>query len=889
MTDFFISYNKADKTWAEWIAWELEAKGFTTVIQAWDFRPGSSFILEMQQAAAGAERTIAVLSPEYLASEFTQPEWAAAFAKDPTGKKRSLLPVRVKKCDLAGLLPQIVYIDLVDKNEAEAQTALLTGIETGRVKPATKPNPFGAKAAAKAISDKPRFPGALPDVWNVPHERNRNFTGRDELLKRLREALTAGQSAALVQALHGLGGIGKTQMAVEYAYRHVGDYDCVWWVRAEEAVTRDGDLAALAQALELPERDAQDQRQIIAAVKDWLGRHSRWLLVLDNVPHPQDLDGVLPQHPLGHILITSRDPNWRERATPLPVNVFERPISVEFLLNHTNPKRERGHGASDVSPSLALRVSVPEAQAADQLAGELGDLPLALAQAVAYMEETQLSIGKYLELFQKRRSDLWGDEQAPLGHQETVALTFGLSIERLEQTSAVSKVWADFAEVRGSPAKLGDADFGEIGLRPETSEVSAENLAAVDLLYLCAFLAPDDIPRSLIAEGGKRLPAHLAAVVSDELTLNRVLKTLRSYSLIELTAESFSVHRLLQAVCRDRLQMPGFSKKPGIFGPQPFVAAAVKLVNDALPGDSPINVASWPVIQTLLPHAQSVATHAERLGIEPQATGRLLNHVGLYLRIRAEFAEAKSVLERAVSIGEQALGSDHPNVAIRVNNLGSVLKDLGDLPGARQAFERALKVGEKAFGPDHPNVAIRVNNLGSVLQDLGDLPGARQEFERALQIFEKVLGPDHPNVATVLNNLGGVLRDLGDLPGARQAFERALKIFEKVLGPDHPNFATVLNNLGGVLRDLSDLPGARQAFERALGIDEQAFGPDHPEIATDVNNLGNVLRDLGDLPGARQAFERAVGIFREFLGDEHPKTRNVRENLEIVNKLLAGK
>ena len=134
MTDFFISYNKADKTWAEWIAWELEEKGWTVVIQAWDFRPGSNFILEMQQAAAGAERTIAVLSPEYLASEFTQPEWAAAFAKDPTGKQRALLPVRVKKCDLAGLLGPIVYIDLVDQSEAEAQTALLSGIETGRVK-----------------------------------------------------------------------------------------------------------------------------------------------------------------------------------------------------------------------------------------------------------------------------------------------------------------------------------------------------------------------------------------------------------------------------------------------------------------------------------------------------------------------------------------------------------------------------------------------------------------------------------------------------------------------------------------------------------------------------------------------------------------------------------
>lgn len=197
-----------------------------------------------------------------------------------------------------------------------------------------------------AAGQPAHYPGALPNVWSVPHERNRNFTGRDELLARLHAALTSGRPAALVQALHGLGGIGKTQLAVEYAYRHVGNYDCVWWVRAEEAVTRNGDLAGLAQALRLREAGVQDQRTVIEGVRKWLGEHGRWLLVLDNVPHPQDLDGVLPRNPLGHLLITSRDPNWRERATPLKVDVFERPVSVDFLLkrtgnapDHTNPKR----------------------------------------------------------------------------------------------------------------------------------------------------------------------------------------------------------------------------------------------------------------------------------------------------------------------------------------------------------------------------------------------------------------------------------------------------------------------------------------------------------------------------------------------------------------------
>jgi hypothetical protein len=144
--DFFVSYNSADRWWAEWIAWQLEEAKYTTLVQAWDFRPGSNFVAEMQQATATAERTIAVLSPNYLAAKFTHPEWQAAFAQDPTGEKGTLLPVRVAECDLVGLLPQIVYIDLLGLEEEAAKAALLAGIERKRAKP-DKP---------------PSFPGSVP-------------------------------------------------------------------------------------------------------------------------------------------------------------------------------------------------------------------------------------------------------------------------------------------------------------------------------------------------------------------------------------------------------------------------------------------------------------------------------------------------------------------------------------------------------------------------------------------------------------------------------------------------------------------------------------------------------------------------------------------------------
>ena len=213
MIDFFISYKSADRTWAEWTAWTLEEAGYTTVLQAWDFRPGSNFFLEMQRAASETKHTIAILSPDYLDAFYTWPEWAAAFAMDPTGIEGKLLPVRVRKFDLKGLLSAVVYIDLVDLDETAARDALLQGISRERMKPSVEPRfPEGAQ---RSVTKQSHFPSALPPIWNVPHNRNPNFTGREEHLANLKIALDSGRPAALTQAIHGLGGVGKTQLALE--------------------------------------------------------------------------------------------------------------------------------------------------------------------------------------------------------------------------------------------------------------------------------------------------------------------------------------------------------------------------------------------------------------------------------------------------------------------------------------------------------------------------------------------------------------------------------------------------------------------------------------------------------------------------------------------------
>jgi tetratricopeptide (TPR) repeat protein len=462
----------------------------------------------------------------------------------------------------------------------------------------------------------------------------------------------------------------------------------------------------------------------------------------------------------------------------------------------------------------------------------LGDLPLALAQAGAYVSQTGTTFPAYLDLFQSRRTELWEKERPPLDYPATVATTWDLAFHQVQ---------------RASPA-------------------------GADLLNLCAFLAPDDIPQDLLGGGAAPLPPPLAEAVADPLKFDQAVAALLQYSLLERTGDALSVHRMVQAVARDRL--PEEARRT-------WSQAAARLVNDAFPFES-YDVRTWPQCTCLLPHALAATRHAEALGVAPEATAYLFNQVGLYLGGRAEFVEAKAAYERALAAYEQSLGSEHPYVATAVNNLAGVLKDLGDLAGARAAYERALAIDEAVFGPHHLNVARDVNNLGVVLQDLGDLAGARAALERALAIWEEQLGPEHPNVASAVNNLGLVLKALGDLAGARAHYERALAIDEAAFGPDHPSVAILVNNLGLVLKALGDLAGARAAYERALAIDEAAFGPPHPKVALRLWNLGTVLQGQGEIQRAREAYQRALAIFEHFLGPDHPRTRGVRQSLDSL-------
>jgi tetratricopeptide (TPR) repeat protein len=804
--DFFVSYTSADRAWAEWIAWQLEAEGYSTILQAWDFRAGKDFLHEMQQATSTAKRTIAVLSPAYFGSSFGEAEWRAAFAKDPTGELGLLLPVRVQACQPPGLLASRVYVDLVGLDEQPAAAKLLAGLHQRRAKPSGSV-PFPGQVHEKAAQS--RFPGRRPEIFDVP-PRNWNFTGRADLLTELWGMLRAHRDAAVVQAsaIHGLGGVGKTQLAIEYAHRYAADYDLVWWIPAEQPLAIPGRLAGLARRLGLPE-PANQQDQLLLLWEE-LGRRERWLLVYDNATAPRDLAPYRPPAGGGHLLVTSRNPAWAAIATPLQVDVLPRDTAVAFLRSRT------GH----------------DDPAGDQLAAALGDLPLALEQAAAYLEQTRTSLRDYLDLFQERAVELLRLGE-PADYPHTVATTWTLALGRLQ----------------------------------------TEAPAAEDLLTVCGFLAPDDIPRSLPVEHATMLPERLQQAVTDRLAYDQALGALGRYGLAMVAKDSLAVHRLVQAVIREGLDQQAKQRWAGV---------AIQLLSAAFPEDSGSEVHAWPTCARLLPHALTATDHASSVAADRAAAAGLLTKAGRYLWGRTELWQARQLFERALAIREAHLGPDHLDVASSLGNLGLVLRELGELPAARKAFERALTLGQAQLDSDHPALAISLKHLGLVLRDQGELSRARGYLERALAIFETRFDPDDPVVAQALNNLGNLLRAQGELSAARDHLERALAIREARLGPDHPGVADSLSNLGLLLHDLGELSAARDTHHRALAIRETQLGPDHRNTAYSHNNLGAVLRNLDELSSARIQLERALTIFEARLGPDSPDVAMCLDNLGLV-------
>jgi tetratricopeptide (TPR) repeat protein len=597
------------------------------------------------------------------------------------------------------------------------------------------------------------------------------FTGRGRALAEIRKQLRSGR----VTVLAGMAGVGKTQLALAYLARQGKDYSLPWWINAEQHASLSADFIALADRLQLPERSHPDQGHIRNAVRQWLDDNTGWMLVFDNAEEPEALEGYLPSDAAGgHVLITSRNPQWRDAAV-IKVAPWTREESLQFLRQSQSA----------------------DAGASNELAELLGDLPLALEQALAYMDETTTSPDRYVQILRERGGEVFAFG-TPSSYEERVATTWSVSLE----------------------------------------EIRAEMPAAQDLLFVCAFLAPDAIPRELLLEHARMLPRSLR-LIGDPIAHNEAIRVLGRYSLVSATTDLLSIHRVLQTVIRHRLKLNTQEQHR-------WAETAVKLLDAAFPKRSD-DVFAWRACQRLLPHALAAANHSIGLGVAPATSVELLNRAALYLWARAELGEAIELLESTLAVIEDRLGPDHLAAATNQSTRGKVLRELGELDAAKRAHERALEIRQARRRSNHPDLAWSLGNLGKVLRELRELDAARRSHEQAVRILESAFGPNHPDVAWSLGNLGRTLQDLGDVTAAYAIHERALRIREATLPSGHPDIAWSLRNLGDTLEDLGRPAEARSRYERALSIFQARFAHEHPEVITTKRRL-EALVQADDAP-----------------------------------------
>ena len=677
-----------------------------------------------------------------------------------------------------------------------------------------------------------------PLVWNVPYNRNPLFTGREEILTQVHLALISeDQPLALTQpqAISGLGGIGKTQTAVEYAYRYRDHYEAVFWARADTPELLSSDYLLLAALLTLPQRNEQDQSLVVKAVLNWFDTHGGWLLILDNADDLEMVNAFIPSAGKGHVLLTTRAHSTGTTAGRIELETMGLEEGIFLLLRRA--KLLKGNASSLQAVSESVRNS------AQAIVEAVGGLPLALDQAGAYIEGTGCSLSDYLKFYKTHRNRLLRKRgESAVGHPEPVATTWSLSFEKVERA----------------------------------------NPAAAELLRLCAFLHPDEIPEAMLVEGASELGPILQPVAEDEMELNEAIGELRKYSLVKRDPEKkiLNIHRLVQAVIKD-----GMDKDRQ----REWAERVVKMVNRAFPEvKSPlVNLALWSLCQQYLPHVQVSAELIAKWDMNFLEGSQLLRKAGNYLRERGQYREAEMLLQKSLSICERILEPIHLDLAIVLNDLAGLYWAKGEFALAEPLFQRSLAIREQILGPIDLAVARNLGNLGSLYMGKGNYKLAESFALRACTIFEQVLGSDHLDLTPALNNLAAIYGEQGKYEQAKTLFQRVLSIREQALGPDHPNVALSLYNLAHVYQDLSEYEMVESLYQRALIIWEHVLGINHPDVAKSLQGLAQLYYIQGKYEQAEQRLQRALAIREQHIAPYHPEIAQTLNDLASLHRELG--
>ncbi|MEU6231823.1 FxSxx-COOH system tetratricopeptide repeat protein [Kitasatospora sp. NPDC047058] len=848
----YLSYAPEDRIWAEWAAAVLTGFGYLTSLHSAaapldDGPPEYAPLPEADSPLDGDGRVLVLLSAAYAALPRGREIWRRLTSPEGDGGSGGLLAL---SAEWDGALPepftgqQVLRLAGAAAGPAETRLFELLGPPPGA----------GRWLEAEEEADPPpaRFPARRPETANPP-PRLAAFTGRARLLETLRDGFTLGPGEP-VQVLYGMGGVGKSQSAVEYAHRFAAAYEVVWWVPAEDPAGVPQRLAELAPGLGLEAGPdvARTARAVLEALA--AGRpYRRWLLVFDNAEDPEQLAPWLPDGSAhGHVLVTSRDRRWAGHRGRTEVDVFDRAESIALVRRFN-----AGVAAAD----------------AGRIAELLGDLPLAVGQAAAWLHETPMPAGTYADLLDEALTDI---------------------LDRSVRADA------EYSTVAAATWRIAGSDLRRI------------NAPAARLLEVCGFLGPDAIPIRLLYSAPVIEAIGLSPDSADgPFAISGLLRAVGQFNLAryDLTGGTLSVHRITQALLRE--QVAGADRERL----RAAVHAALALAD---PGDPDVP-ANWPRYAELLPHLwPSGAAESDDPAVRQWIVRsvrylwqRSLNDAGRELAervlarwggagtgdvptllLRVELANVqrlqglvqeahetdRDVLEQLTAV----LGPDHLHTIAVANGLGGDLRHLGRYREALELDRRTLAAAQRVLGSDHPRTLMSGNNLAVSAMLCGDFDEAIRRHREVHERQHELLGADNPYTLTSATSLAHDLGASGRLQEALDLLQAALRLWTGAFGADHHGLLRARRYLGIALRRLGRTAEALANDEDVHRRMLDRYGTDHPGTAAAAGNLAGSLAAAGATARALPYAEEAHRYYRTHLGDRHPGTAAAAANLAVL-------
>jgi tetratricopeptide (TPR) repeat protein len=772
-------------------------------------------------------------------------------AVERTGSRDAyLIPVLLSPVDLTGtFLEPLTFLPSGDEplsKQANVDDALTKIVSKIR----------GFVELISGTRSKSQFP-----LNNIPYAHNRFFTDRDDILTTLYNFFhdrTLKQTC--ISALTGPIGIGKTQIAVEYAYKYRDEYQATLWLDAASQ-DRFHEIDLLAELLAGPKDDRANDQCALNIIKHWLQHHEKWLFILDNLDNLELINQLIPLQSSGHVLVTMLSHITGYFVRPTPVAAMEADNSVCFLLRRAEIIREQ-----------TTRNELPNEIYTEALSivHEVGGLSLALDQAGAYIGETSCSLTEYLELYRQpeKRPGLLArrGELAPI-HPASIEATLSLAFKKITEKYP----------------------------------------HAMRLLYLLAFLHPDAIPREMLKQE-----------FSDTAALHDAIAILSKYALIQKHTDPsmLSIHRVFQAVLKEKLTrkrqrslaMLAIRLVNNVFPqaePDNWSACTTYFSQARRCAEL---IAEFHIVQkeaaSLLLHlgsycsqrayyqeAEQYLTSALEIytqagEADQQAIAQTHNDLGIVCYKRGKYREAEIHYQRAREIRKEVYGLEHRTVAQTLNNLALLYKDLGKCEEAKDLYQCVLFIDERTLGPDHPDTATSLYNLALVYSELGDYAQAESLYQRAFTIEKRSLNAQHPDLALNLNIQAEQYEEQGNYQEAEICYQSALAIQEGVFGPEHPDIAQTLNSLAYLYTVQEKYQEAEEQYLRALDIYKKASGPDHPDTANALNNLAYLRRQQGRYSEAEELYRQALTIYERRPDSDHHHTANVLNNLGKLYHLM---